>query len=51
MLGLPTEVGNHEVTVKNRYEGVSNEELLMQLKTLTAKYKEKIKQSEVEPDL
>ncbi len=41
-LGLPTEIGSHEVTVKDRYEGVSNEELLMQLETLTAKYKQSL---------
>lgn len=39
-LGLPTEIETHEVTVKDRYEGVSDHELLRQLEILTAKYKQ-----------
>jgi len=41
-LGLPTEIGSHEVAIKDRYEGVSDGELILQLETLTAKYKEKL---------
>lgn len=41
-LGLPTEIGNHEVTTRDRYEGVSDHELLRQLETLTVRYKEKL---------
>ena len=41
-LGLPTEIGKHEVDVKDNYEGVSDEELILQLETLTAKYKQSL---------
>ena len=41
-LGLPTEIGNQEVVVKDRYAGVSDKDLILQLESLTAKYKEKL---------
>lgn len=45
-LGLPTEIGKHEVDIKDNYEGVSDEELLEQLEMLNTKYKEKLKSNE-----
>ena len=45
-LGLVTEIGRHEVDIKDRYEGVSDEELLDQFEGLTARYKEKLKGNE-----
>ena len=42
-LDLPTEIGEHEVGLKDSYAGVSDEELLMKLKTLTAKYKRSLR--------
>lgn len=45
-LGLPTEIGKHQVDVNDRYKGVSDEELLTQLEGLTAKYREKISNEE-----
>lgn len=41
-LGLPTEIGEHEVGVKNRYDGVSDEELIAKIEELTAKYKQSL---------
>lgn len=41
-LGLATEIGKREVDVTDRYEGVSDKELLNQLEALTAKYREKL---------
>ena len=41
-LSLPTEIGKEEVTVKDSYKGVSDEELILQLETLTAKYKQSL---------
>lgn len=41
-LGLATEIGKREVDITDRYEGVSDKELLNQLEALTAKYREKL---------
>lgn len=41
-LGLPTEIGKQEVNVKDSYAGISDDELVLQLETLTAKYKERL---------
>ena len=41
-LGLATDIGEHELETLDSYEGVSDEELLAQLETLTVKYKEKL---------
>lgn len=41
-LGLPTEIGKQEVDVRDRYEGVSDEGLILQLETLTTKYKQRL---------
>ncbi len=45
-LGLATEIGKHEVEVKDNYEGISDEDLLKQLGSLSTKYKEKLKSNE-----
>ena len=46
-LGLPTEIGSHEVAIKDCYEGISDEELILQLEELTAKYKERLSRQQV----
>lgn len=45
-LGLPIEIGKHTVDLNDRYKGVSDEELLVQLEGLTARYREKISNEE-----
>lgn len=41
-LGLATEIGRHEVDIKDRYEGVSDEDLIEKIEYLTAKYKQSL---------
>lgn len=42
-LGLATEIGKHEVEVKDEYEGISDDELLSKLNYFSKIYKEKSK--------
>lgn len=43
IIGQPTEIGKHEVEIKDEYEGVSDEELLAKLDYFSKIYKEKSK--------
>ena len=42
-LGLPTEIGKHEVKA-DLYAGMSGEKLVKELESLTKRYKEKLKE-------
>ncbi len=44
IMGQPTDIGKHEVDVKDGYANLSDEELLSKLERFTKRYKEKLKQ-------
>lgn len=43
VLGQPTDIGQHEVNIKDDYSGLTDEELLSKLERFTKRYKNKLK--------
>ncbi len=50
ILGQPTDIGKHEVNVKDEYADLSDEELLSKLERFTKRYKTKLKKNDKTDD-